>query len=109
MKFIFLRVNDNEPNANDGNFAKAVIAKAAVGAVVAANEVAAAVGTAAELCCLRCHICLFCTFFASRSKLHAGRVAAPRHRVRLTPVRLPIQSHRVQLTPFYTIVDVLET
>ena len=48
-------------------------------------------------------------FFASRSKLHAGRVAAPRHRVRLTPVLLPIQSHRVQLIPFYTIVDVPET
>ena len=42
----------------------------------------------------------FCTFFASRSKLHAGRAAAPRHRIRLAPVRLPSQSHRVQLTPF---------
>ena len=47
---------------NDGNFAKAVIAKAAAGAAGAANEVAAAVGTAAELCCFRCHICLVCTF-----------------------------------------------
>ena len=28
----------------------------------------------------------FCTFLASRSKLHAGRVAAPRHRVRLDMV-----------------------
>ena len=44
----------------------------------------------------------FVLFFASRSKLHAGRVAAPRHRLRLTPVRLPIQSHRVQLLLFCT-------
>ena len=50
----------------------------------------------------RVQLLLFCTFFASRSKLHAGRVAAPRHQVRLTPVRLPIQSHRVQLLLFCT-------
>ena len=33
-----------------------------------------------------------CTFFASRSKLHAGRVAAPRRRIRLIPARLPIKA-----------------
>ena len=58
-----MRANDNDQNAIDGNFAKAVIAKAAAGAAGAANEVAAPVGTAAELCCLRCHICLYCPFF----------------------------------------------